>query len=394
MAHITIVGGGIGGLTAAVAAREQGHDVTVHEAHDRLGGRAWTTEGERKANWGPHVVYSDGPLWRWLDERGLARPAATFPKLGKLTMRVDGTARRVPPAGVARGLLRLRSAEAPIDRSFTDWAREHVADDRTVAQVASFIGVATFHHDPGSLSAAFVVDRIRRTTAFPPTVRYIPGGWATLVARLAAHAAALGARIELSSPVDALPQDGPVIVAVPLRAASKLLGEDVSWTGARTALLDVAIAKARGDSFITADLDECGWAEAFSMADSTLAPRDEHLVQTQIGMRPDESLDEAITRAERLLDVGCAGWRERERWRRHAKIDGESGAVDPPGTSWRDRPAIDRGNGVYLVGDMVASPGLLAEVSHAAALTAVDAITNGERPGRQRHASGGRISIS
>src|SRR5207237_3043901 len=118
-----------------------------------------------------------------------------------------------------------------------------------------------------------------------------------------------------------------------------------------------------------------GWAETFSMADRTLAPRDEHLVQAQIGMRPAEPLDDAIARVEGLLDAGYEGWRERERWRRQAKIEGESGAVDLPGTSWRDRPAIDRGDDVYLVGDMVAAPGLLAEVTHAAALTAVQALS-------------------
>src|SRR5947207_5135164 len=101
MANITIIGGGIGGLTAAVAAREQGHAVTIHEAHDRLGGKAWTTPGPRKANWGPHVLYSDGPMWSWLDERDLGRPAETFPTLGKMTIRVDGRARRVPPPRTA-----------------------------------------------------------------------------------------------------------------------------------------------------------------------------------------------------------------------------------------------------------------------------------------------------
>ena len=50
--------------------------------------------------------------------------------------------------------------------------------------------------------------------------------------------------------------------------------------------------------------------------------------------------------------------------------------MDLPGTSWRDRPAIDRGDDVYLVGDMVAAPGLLAEVSHTAALTAVASIND------------------
>ncbi len=51
-------------------------------------------------------------------------------------------------------------------------------------------------------------------------------------------------------------------------------------------------------------------------------------------------------------------------------MDARSGALDLPGITWRDRPAIDRGDGVFLVGDMVAAPGLLAEVSFASALEA------------------------
>jgi len=370
MEHVTVVGGGIGGLVTAIAAREEGLAVTLHEAHDRLGGRAWTTPGERKANWGPHVVYSDGPLWRWLDDRGLARPAATFPKTGKAIVREDGQARRVPSLRVSKALLKLRKPDAPVAPSFRDWALGVVDDEEAVAKVSSFIGVATFHHDPGSLSAAFVAPRLRRATSFPPTVRYVHGGWGTIIDRLAAHARGLGVAIETSSPVDDLP-DGPVVLAVPLRTASALLHEDLAWTGVRTALLDVAIERRRGDPFVVADLDECGWVETFSMPDPTLAPAGEHLVQAQIGMRPDEPLDDAIGRLEPLIDTGYAGWRDRVRWRRQAKIDGESGAVDLPGTSWRDRPAIDRGDGVFLVGDMVAAPGLLAEVSHASALTAV-----------------------
>ncbi len=51
-------------------------------------------------------------------------------------------------------------------------------------------------------------------------------------------------------------------------------------------------------------------------------------------------------------------------------LDGRSGALDMPGTSWRDRPAVDRGDGVFLAGDMVAAPGLLAEVSWASGVQA------------------------
>ncbi|MEU0515081.1 FAD-dependent oxidoreductase, partial [Amycolatopsis sp. NPDC006125] len=38
MVEVTIIGGGIGGLTAAIAAAEGGARVVLHEAHRELGG--------------------------------------------------------------------------------------------------------------------------------------------------------------------------------------------------------------------------------------------------------------------------------------------------------------------------------------------------------------------
>ena len=46
-------------------------------------------------------------------------------------------------------------------------------------------------------------------------------------------------------------------------------------------------------------------------------------------------------------------------------MDGRTGALDLPGKTWRDRPAIDRGDGVFLAGDMVAAPGCLSEIAWA-----------------------------
>jgi hypothetical protein len=47
-----------------------------------------------------------------------------------------------------------------------------------------------------------------------------------------------------------------------------------------------------------------------------------------------------------------------------------TGAIDPPGKTWRDRPAIDRGDGVFLAGDMVAAPGCLSEIAWASGVQA------------------------
>lgn len=369
--HLTVVGGGLAGLVAAIAAREAGLDVTLHEARKNLGGRARTAPGAYHANWGPHVIYSDGPLWSWLDRRGLARPAYRYPALTRVAFRAAGRARTLPPRAVTTGILRLRGAEAPAGRPFYDWAAERLRDETAAAQIAAFTGVNTYDYDPGRLSASFLAERLRRGTSFPPTVRYFPSGWATLTGRLASHARQLGARIETGSAISSLPP-APVILAVPLPRAAALLGDpSLTWTGTRTALLDVAMTRRRRDPFVLSDLDQPGFAENYGAIDPGLAPAGETLVQAQAGMRPDEEPSQATARLEKLLDSAYPGWRDRQTWRRHFTVSGESGAIDLPGTTWRDRPAGERGDGVHIAGDMVAAPGLLSEVSHQSALMAV-----------------------
>src|SRR5205814_2204237 len=192
-------------------------------------------------------------------------------------------------------------------------------------------------------------------TKLPSPVRYIPGGWGTMIDRLADRARQLGVNIELGSHVDHLPP-APVVLALPVGRSGELLRDpSLSWTGTRTALLDLGLSKRRRDPFIVSDLDASGWVEAYSVADPSLAPAGEHLVQAQAGLRPGELLEEGVARLEELLDTGYAVWRDRETWRRRLSVTDETGALDLPGTSWRDRPGVDRGDGVYLVGDMVAA---------------------------------------
>ncbi|GGT60464.1 hypothetical protein GCM10010207_70050 [Streptomyces atratus] len=186
---------------------------------------------------------------------------------------------------------------------------------------------------------------------------------------MAARAWNLSVRIETAARVDAdtlgtLTRQGPVIVATSLDAARTLLRDpSLTWDSGRTALIDLALRTRRGDAFAVSDLDAPGWIERFTAQDRTLAPAGQQLVQGQFPLAPGESRAIGIARAEELLDLGHPGWRERTVWRREALASGRTGAVDRPGTTWRDRPAIDRGNGIYLAGDQVAAPGLLSEVS-------------------------------
>ena len=151
----------------------------------------------------------------------------------------------------------------------------------------------------------------------------------------------------------------------------RLLGDQsLTWLSGRTVCLDLAVREHGGDPWIVSDLESAGWIERYSAQDLSLAPAGEQLIQAQMPIRPDESVDDAAARLDRLLELSFEDWQGRVTWRRRQVMDGRSGALDLPGTSWRDRPAIDRGDGVFLCGDQVAAPGCLAEVSFASAIEA------------------------
>jgi glycine/D-amino acid oxidase-like deaminating enzyme len=372
MHRITVIGGGFAGLTAAITAAEAGAKVTIYEAHHTLGGRARTAEGPYRTNDGPHALYNGGPHWSWLRQRDLIGPLAPIPPLeaARLRLRHKGVLRRTPPFAMLK-LLRHSARQAPEDRDFLSWATEQAGEEGARA-AAHYSAVALFHHDPGALSAAFVQERLRRATKLPPEAHYPRGGWGSLIDRMAARAWNLGVRMETLSRVDTLPTDTPVVVATSLDAARRLLGDDsLTWASGRTTLIDLAVRTRRGDAFAVSDLDSPGWIERFTAQDRSLAPAGEQLIQGQIPIAPHESKAHGVARAEHLLDLAYEGWRERVVWRRESVANGRTGAVDLPGTSWRDRPAIDRGDGVYLAGDQVAAPGVLSEVSFNSALTAV-----------------------
>ncbi|MFC4563591.1 FAD-dependent oxidoreductase [Nocardiopsis mangrovi] len=372
--EITVIGGGHAGLAAAITAAEAGAAVTLHEAHGALGGRARGTEGPYVAYEGPHVFYADGPHWTWLTERGLTGPLCRPPlrAAAKLGFRSGGRVRRVPTAGLLR-MVRDRNRPAPVDRDFQSWAGERYGE-RAAAEAASAISVVTYRADTGALSAAFVWGLLHRVFAPRlPAVRWVAGGWNSVTDRMAARARDLGVRVETGSRVTEPPSTGPVVVATELSSARVLLGDDsLRWESGDCLMLDAAVRGTRRDLFILFDLDEGAFIECYSMQDPSVAPPGESLYQADIPIRPGESRADAEARLERFVGSALPDWEERTTWRRTAVARGRTGAVDPPGATWRDRPAIDRGDGVFLAGDMVAAPGMRGEISVNSAVRAAE----------------------
>ncbi|MET9518963.1 NAD(P)-binding protein [Streptomyces sp. NPDC002994] len=362
---VTVVGGGVAGLVSAIACAEAGVRVDLYEAHGSLGGRGRATPAPYVAHEGPHVFYSDLPHWKWLTDRGLTGPLG-LPALrqAKAGFVRDGRLRPLPPAGLARMVLPGRPRTAPVDETFHDWAARRYGE-RTARAAANAIGVVTYDADTGRLSAAFVWELFRRVYApAVPTVRWVVGGWQGVIDRMEARAGDLGVRIHTGTRLSELPGGRPVIVATELSSARGLLGDDsLRWESGHCVLRDLAVRSDRRDRLLAVDLDSGGFHEAYSMQDPTIAPRGESLFQLDMPVRAGESAGEARERLDALADLTVPGWRERTTWQRTATAKGRTGALDLPGSTWRDRPAIDRGDGVFLAGDMVAAPGMRGEIA-------------------------------
>jgi hypothetical protein len=180
----------------------------------------------------------------------------------------------------------------------------------------------------------------------------------------------LGVEVFTGRRLSELP-DPPVIVATELGQARELLGDgSLGWKSGNAVCIDLGLRHRRGDPAVVSDMDEAGWIGRYSTTNPSIAPSGEELIQAQMPIHPGESADQAALRLQRLLDLGLDSWRDRETWRRRLVMEGRSGALDMPGVTWRDRPAVDRGGDVFLAGDMVAAPGLLSEVCWSSAIHA------------------------
>jgi phytoene dehydrogenase-like protein len=371
---LTVVGAGVTGLTAAIEAAERGLRVVVAEAHSRPGGRARSLPGPFRANIGPHAIYVDGPWWAWLESRRLTPPIVEAPRHASL-VRAGGQLGPWP-AELSAAIAALPT-EAPADDPFRLWLLRYLSKSSAEA-IVGLMFIATFDHDPGRLSAAFARECLRR--ALSGGARYVAGGWSTLVGLLADRAVTLGVQIRTRARA-AAPPTGRTILATSLATARQLTGDrSLTWPSARVATFDLGLRADAGTVpgwFRVMDLDDRIYAARYSAADHTLAPPGHELIQIAAACSPRERKADAERRVHRLLDQSWPGWRAAVRWQRSCLRTNCTGAIDLPGTTWRDRPAISRSSTLAVATDQSAAPGLLAEAGIAAAQLAVQQLSAG-----------------
>ena len=317
MSQITIIGGGLAGLTAAVACAEAGAEVVVHEAHATLGGRARTSEPPWLAHEGPHAFYADGPHWHWLVERDLV-----------------GAARTLPLREVRGHLVPPRRAPAPDAAGEPAAAARPPAPPRAGGRRLPHVGRRAARRGGGAGGGApaggrhlrrrsgTAVGRLRLGPAAPRHRGPRAGGAVARRGLAVRGRPAGGACPGAGRPDrDVVARRRPARAAGDRRDAARVRpgparDDTLAWESGRCVLLDVGLVATRRDAFLVVDLDDAGFVERVTGVDATLAPAGHALVQADMPLKPGEPRTSRSPASSTCSTSGFPRWRERVVWRR------------------------------------------------------------------------------
>jgi phytoene dehydrogenase-like protein len=381
-----VIGGGPAGLIAASRLAGSGVETVLLEAGPHLGGRAASEERSGFVlNQGPHALYVGGPAMRELRASGIeldwwnpTSVASVFPREGKAKRTLGGSGQ------LGRWLLGMRRSR-PEDLagiSAADWLRQSLPSERAQASAAALIRVTTFVADQESLSADVAATQLK--IGLFPGVRYLRGGWRSLADALAANAGQAGATLRTRAAVRALERDADgwqvaldgealradvvVVAAGGPEAVAPLLGERTPAApgpAAELSVLDLGLRSLpRRSRRFALGVDQPNYLSRHSPPEH----RDGVLLTlASYAREPRASLEE-------MADAVQPGWRQRVTLERFLpRMVAVSATPTPGGGGLPGRPAVDRGEGLYLAGDWVGPEGWLVDAALASGAAAAAA---------------------
>jgi len=211
-----VIGGGLAGLTSAIELSRAGRSVLVLEKAGKTGGRASTlNKGGELFNMGGHALYIGGEAERWFGERGL-KLSGSKPVTKGLAIWNGGLA-PLPgdPMSLAASkllswsgkakllsvLLKMARAnyEALSRTSLREWAEAEIGDPMVRHVFYALCRTATYTQDPDLLSAGPALRQACRS--LKAGVKYLDGGWQTIVDQLREMAVRLGAEIRTGTSI-------------------------------------------------------------------------------------------------------------------------------------------------------------------------------------------------
>lgn len=427
-ADVAVVGGGLGGLTAATYLARGGRSVVLCEKAAALGGRAATTVVDAfRLNLGPHALYAASHGVGVLRELGIAFKGAKPSASGAFA--VARGAKHALPGGflslVTTGLFglpakletaRLLAGFGRVDVqplasvSMRDWIDGNVRHSEVRELVGALVRVATYSNDPEHLSAAAAITQVQGALA--AGVLYLDGGWQTLVDGLRAAAAAAGVRVVTSARAASVTRGGTgwavqladgtiidsraaVLAAGPDAVAALLQGTEQGtvrrWAEAaipvKAACLDLALSRLpQPRATFALGIDRPLYLSVHS-AYAALGPRDNAVIHVAKYLGRAASDPRADERElEALMDLIHPGWRDVVLQRRFLPDMLVTAALPTPangGTAGRPGPAVPGADDLYVVGDWVGPHGMLADASLASAKQAASMILQrAARPAR------------
>ena len=403
---IVIVGGGLAGLTAAATASRGGAPVVVLESGGQLGGRARSRRHDGfRLNFGPHGLHTRGPGTEVL-ERLRIRPAGKSPQPIHTRFLTGG--RLVHPLRRGREGLGLRGA-AQVNRlnrqarkgdpegTVDDWLGRTL-DDPAALRIAAAIARLGTYADAHDLQAGDLA-----AEGFRGPVRYLDGGWQTLVNDLRSLACSRGVQIRRGARVVAVEagpsgtgfcvrladdrevQAGAVVLApggpddvldlLPPETKDALSQHLTDRLPVTMATLDLALRSRPDLPSLVLGIEEPVYLSVQSDR-SRIAPAGGAVVHLARFLRPGHTAEpRARDELEALLDRFADGWRSQvvhARYLPNITVTHDACLAATGGR--RGRIAVDALDlpGMMLAGDWVGPSGLLGQASIASGARAAE----------------------